>query len=101
MRGTALSEGIGEILTPLPPAPQCPVLIAKPSINVSTKFVYENLHLDQLSPADHPNIDGILTAIRDGQISGIAENLGNILERNIRSFRKSRTRCSVTARSDL
>lgn len=80
MRGTALSEGIGEILTPLPPAPQCPVLIAKPSINVSTKFVYENLHLDQLSPADHPNIDGILTAIRDGQISGIAENLGNILE---------------------
>ena len=80
MRGTALSEGIGEILTPLPPVPQCPVLIAKPSINVSTKFVYENLHLDQLSPADHPNIDGILTAIRDGQISGIAENLGNILE---------------------
>ena len=80
MRGTALSEGIGEILTPLPPVPQCPVLIAKPSINVSTKFVYENLHLDQLSPADHPNIDGIISAIRDGQISGIAENLGNVLE---------------------
>lgn len=26
MRGTALSEGIGEILTPLPPMPQCRVL---------------------------------------------------------------------------
>ena len=41
MRGTALSEGIGEILTPLDPVPQCQVLIAKPSVSVSTKFVYE------------------------------------------------------------
>ena len=47
MRGTALSEGIGEILTPLPPIPQCQVLIAKPGISVSTKFVYE--HLDAAS----------------------------------------------------
>ena len=47
MRGTALSEGIGEILTPLPSVPQCQVLIAKPGISVSTKFVYE--HLDAAS----------------------------------------------------
>ena len=38
MRGTALSEGIGEILTPLPVPPQCQVLIAKPGISVSTKI---------------------------------------------------------------
>ena len=41
MRGTALSEGIGEELTPLPQIPQCQVLIAKPGISVSTKVVYE------------------------------------------------------------
>ena len=38
MRGTALSEGIGEELTPLPQIPQCQVLIAKPGISVSTKW---------------------------------------------------------------
>ena len=38
MRGTALSEGIGEILTPLAPVPQCQVLIAKPGVSVSTKI---------------------------------------------------------------
>ena len=37
--GTALSEGIGEILTPLPSAPRCSVIIAKPPIHVSTRFV--------------------------------------------------------------
>ena len=39
--GTALSEGIGEILTKLPDAPDCYVVVAKPEISVSTKYVYE------------------------------------------------------------
>lgn len=52
MRGTALAEGIGEKLTQLPPMIKCPVLIAKPSISVSTKFVYQNLKLDE---ADEPS----------------------------------------------
>ena len=64
MRGTALSEGIGEILTPLPVPPQCQVLIAKPGISVSTKFVYENLHANELRPEQHPDIDGMMEAIR-------------------------------------
>jgi 4-diphosphocytidyl-2-C-methyl-D-erythritol kinase len=80
MRGTALSEGIGEILTPLPPVPQCHVLIAKPSISVSTKFVYENLHVDQLRPDQHPDIDSIIDGIRAGSISQICSHLGNVLE---------------------
>ena len=52
--GTALAEGIGEILTPLPPVPQCQVLIAKPSVSVSTRSVYENLHVNELKPEQHP-----------------------------------------------
>jgi len=80
LRGTALSEGIGEILTPLPPVPQCQVLIAKPSINVSTKFVYGNLHANELKPEQHPDINGMLRAIDAGDIYGIAEKLGNVLE---------------------
>lgn len=80
LRGTALSEGIGEILTPLPPVPQCQVLIAKPAISVSTKFVYDNLHANDLKPEQHPDIDGILQAIQDQDIYGIAGRLGNVLE---------------------
>lgn len=80
MRGTALSEGIGEVLTPLPPVPQCQVLIAKPGISVSTKFVYENLHANDLRPEQHPDIDGIVTAIRQKDLYGIADKLGNVLE---------------------
>ena len=54
MRGTALSEGIGEELTPLPQIPQCQVLIAKPGISVSTKVVYESLDAMELKQEDHP-----------------------------------------------
>ena len=80
LRGTALSEGIGEILTPLPPVPQCQVLIAKPSVSVSTRSVYENLHVNELKPEQHPDIDRILEGIHRQDIYQIAENLGNILE---------------------
>lgn len=80
LRGTALSKGIGEILTPLPAAPQCQVLIAKPAINVSTRFVYTNLHADQLKPEQHPDIDSILEGIRHRDIRQVAANLGNVLE---------------------
>lgn len=80
MRGTALSEGIGEILTPLPMPPQCQVLIAKPGISVSTKFVYENLHANDLKPEQHPDIDGMIEAIRQKDLYGIADRFGNVLE---------------------
>lgn len=80
LRGTALSEGIGEVLSPLPPVPQCQVLIAKPGINVSTRSVYENLHANSLRPAQHPDIDGLIASIRENDIYGIAGHMGNVLE---------------------
>ncbi len=80
LRGTALSEGIGEVLTPLPPVPQCQVLIAKPGINVSTRFVYASLNAEQLKPEQHPDIDGILAGIRSQDLYQIAGKLGNVLE---------------------
>lgn len=76
--GTALAEGIGEKLTPLPAAPACHVLIAKPDISVSTKYVYE--HLDSNGIPHHPDIDGIVSAIRAGSLPGILERLENVLE---------------------
>ncbi len=78
MGGTALAEGIGEVLTKLPAPPPCVLTVAKPDIDVSTKFVYENLHADTL--AFHPDIDGMEAAIRNGSLSGITERMGNVLE---------------------
>lgn len=78
MGGTALAEGIGEVLTALPPMPGCHILVAKPDINVSTKFVYE--HLDAAGVAHHPDIDGMRTAIHDGNLQGILERMENVLE---------------------
>lgn len=76
--GTALAEGIGEVLTPLAPAPSCHLLVAKPDINVSTKYVYE--HLDASETLSHPDIDGIVDAINMGSLQGIIDRLGNVLE---------------------
>lgn len=78
LRGTALSEGIGEVLTPLSPAPECYVLIAKPGISVSTKFVYGNLNLSELNK--HPDIDGMINDINNNDLHGIANKLSNVLE---------------------
>lgn len=78
LRGTALAEGIGEKLTSLPPAPKCPVLIAKPPISVSTKMVYENLKLDENTV--HPDIDAVISAIEAGDARAMAEHMGNVLE---------------------
>ncbi len=76
--GTMLSEGIGEILTPLPAPPACFLVVAKPDINVSTAFVYGNLHADRLTY--HPDIDGMAEALRAGNLKGITDRLGNVLE---------------------
>lgn len=75
--GTALSEGIGEILTPLPPMPQCIILLVKPPINVSTKLVYGKL--DAASNPYHPDIDGMIDAIKAGDLHGMATKMGNVL----------------------
>jgi 4-diphosphocytidyl-2-C-methyl-D-erythritol kinase len=78
MRGTALAEGIGEQLTSLPPMVKCPVLIAKPPISVSTKFVYQNLKLDENTP--HPDIDRLISDIQNKDLRAIAGDMGNVLE---------------------
>lgn len=78
MGGTALAEGIGEKLTALTPAPDCYLLVAKPDINVSTKYVYE--HLDALKSYEHPDIDGMVNAIEEGNLAGVVERMGNVLQ---------------------
>ena len=76
--GTMLSQGIGEKLTALPPAPDCILLIAKPDLYVSTKEVYQKL--DAAALTSHPNIDAMVEAIKQQDLLQIAANMGNVLE---------------------
>ena len=54
------------------------LVIAKPDLDVSTKFVYGNLHLDEVT--EHPDIDGMVEAIRNHDLYGITDRMGNVLE---------------------
>lgn len=81
MRGTALAEGIGEKLTRIAQIPDCFVLIGKQGISVSTKMAYESLQLDKIS--SHPDIDGMIRDIENGDLLTMTEKMGNVFEPGI------------------
>lgn len=78
MGGTALSEGIGEILTPLPAAPRAYVLLVKPPVGISTKEAYAAY--DREERHEHPDIDGLIRAIKAGNLPAMCALMGNVLE---------------------
>lgn len=80
LRGTALAEGIGERLRTLPPMPKCYILLAKPGISVSTRFVYENLHANDLKPEQHPDVDAMIEAMKEKDLGLLTARMGNVLE---------------------
>jgi 4-diphosphocytidyl-2-C-methyl-D-erythritol kinase len=76
--GTALCEGIGEIITPMPPLPKCNIVIGKGETGVSTKDAYTAI--DALESTAACDFD--ITAF-DGQIhplEQIASACSNIFE---------------------
>ena len=62
--------------------PYCYVLVGKPGVNVSTKTAYENLKLKDPEVV-HPDIDGMVTAIRNGDLEGMISRMGNVFEPGI------------------
>lgn len=78
MGGAALSEGIGEILTPVAPLSGCSILVVKPPFGVSTAATYKGLKLDELK--SHPDIDGMLQALEKDDLFGVAMRMENVLE---------------------
>jgi 4-diphosphocytidyl-2-C-methyl-D-erythritol kinase len=75
--GTALATGRGEIIHHIDPPPHCWVVLAKPTIGVSTADVYKNLHLQQLK---HPNVEGMIEALHKNDYDEICTLMGNVLE---------------------
>ena len=75
--GTALAKGRGELITPLPSPPHCWVILAKPTIGVSTADVYKRLNLNEIS---HPNTQAMIEALQTNDYKKLCNNLGNVLE---------------------
>ncbi len=77
-KGTMLSQGIGDILSPLPVLGQIWIVLINPGISVSTAYVYKQLELDKF-PC-HPGTDKMIKAIQDNNIQHIASCLFNVME---------------------
>ena len=76
--GMALAQGRGEILTPLPPMPECSVVICKPSFSISTGDLFRRF--DSRSPRNHPDTAGLIAALEAGDLSGVAVRMFNVFE---------------------
>lgn len=76
--GTQLAEGVGERLTPLPPLPDCLLLIAKPERGVGTPEAYRAY--DQLTGVPHPDTAELTDLLSRGDLSGFCARMENVLE---------------------
>lgn len=76
--GTALAEGRGEVITPLPPLPVCPVLLANPGFEVSTAWVYGHYQAELVEK--RPAVPAMLAAIERSDWNGVIGAMGNVLE---------------------
>lgn len=80
-KGCYLSEGIGEKLCKLPSLPPCTILLVKPAFSLSTKLIYENLHLENITDAEHPDVDRMIKELESGSLEDICALGGNLLEK--------------------
>ncbi len=76
--GTALARGRGEILTPLPPMPDCGILIVKPDFSVSTPALFDAL--DDCHVTARPDTQGAVDALRRGDLKALCANMVNVFE---------------------
>jgi len=76
--GTALAEGRGEILTDLPPMPDCFILLCKPDFGIPTPELFALV--DGGERVKRPDSNGMIRALEDGDLEGVAARLCNVFE---------------------
>jgi len=76
--GTALAEGRGEVLTPLPPLPRCWVVVCKPDFPISTPELFARI--DSVRLRCRPDTEGAIAALREGDLGGVARRMYNVFE---------------------
>lgn len=76
--GTALAEGRGEILTPLPSLPHCFAAVCKPAFPVSTPQLFGRVDVRRI--VRRPDTPGLIAALEAGDLIGVARRLYNVFE---------------------
>ena len=76
--GTALAEGRGEVLTDLPPLPDCWFVLCKPDFGIPTPSLFALVDGGEL--VRRPDIGGMRLALEAGDLAGVAARLGNVFE---------------------
>jgi len=75
--GTALATGRGELIQELPAPPNSWVILAKPTLGVSTADVYGKMKLDKIV---HPKTNQMIEAIEKKDFDQMCDSIGNVLE---------------------
>ncbi len=76
--GTALAEGRGEVLTPLPSLPRCWVVLCKPEFSISTPALFAKI--DSVRLRCRPDTQGAVAALGAGDLAGVARRMYNVFE---------------------
>ena len=76
--GTCLAEGRGEVLTDLPPLPDCWFVLCKPDFGIPTPSLFARVDGGEL--VHRPDIAGMELALEAGDLAGVAAQLGNVFE---------------------
>lgn len=76
--GTALAEGRGEVITPLPPLPLCWVVLCKPEFSISTPALFAKI--DSVKLRCRPDTQGAIAALEAGDLAGVARRMYNVFE---------------------
>ena len=78
MGGTALAEGRGEVLTPLPALPKCWAVLCKPEFSISTPALFARI--DSVRLRCRPDTQGAIAALEAGDLAGVARRMYNVFE---------------------
>ncbi len=79
MGGTAIAEGIGEVLTTLKPFSGVDIVLIKPDFGVSTAYVFKKYSEHYISI--RPDINRLIKAMQERNLSDVGSYLFNSLEK--------------------
>lgn len=79
--GTALAEGVGDVITTMNPIPKCSILIVKPTVSISTADAYGQY--DSLFWKSENSVNFLMHYIEKGDLDGLCFGLFNDFEKVI------------------
>lgn len=78
MGGTCRVRGVGDLIKPLPPCPDCWFVVVMPSVGISTPEAFQRY--DEMGSPVHPDCEKQEAAVRADDLAGVCAAAGNALE---------------------